>query len=387
MNNNPYRREALSSRFLNVQPFKNAIIILTVLLSFACRSPKHNNEFKLSDFVIDSISLDVGSYNYDKSIKKVFNHNGMDYLSILDIEKYSFRIYDTDSLQLIFQANNLYKPGKIIDYDIHNFDTIYYLYRKNNVILTDTSGVPIKKYTLNAYSEEFFGDYYLYSSKKYPLAVKDSFLYVFHFPYHIIDTKKKLEQYYSKHLELVICLEDTPAIYDYKGKFPNIYFRDFYNSFNPYRTFANSSEIFSYEISDSIYVYRNDSLIKKTIKSNYYNKRKAFDFSKIHNFNYIKKYRVENPNYEQLIFDRYTNRLYRICKHATNYKNSDGTLNIPGDENWSIVVTDEAFNETKEIVFESEYSRSNIFVTQSGVLVQKKTYTDENKITFIRYIF
>ncbi len=382
-----YKREALTSRFLNIQPLKNTIIILIVLLSFTCKSPKHNIEFKQSDFAVDTILLDAGSYNYSKSIKKIFSQNGKDFLSVLDVEKGSFQIYETDSLQLIFHTNNLYNPERIIDYDIHNFDTIYYLYKENHVILTDTSAVPIKKYIVNAYSEEFFDDYYLYSSQKYPVTVKDSFLYVFHFPYHLIDTNKKLEQYYSKRLELKICLKDTPAVCEYKGKYPKIYFRNFYNSFNPYRTFTNSAEIFSYEISDSIYVYRNDSLIEKSIRSNYYNKRKAFDFSKIHDFNYIKKYRVENPNYEQLIFDRYTNRLYRICKHATNYKKNDGTLNIPGDENWSIVVTDEAFNEIKEIVFESEYSRSSILVTQSGVLIQKKTNTDENKINFIRYIF
>jgi len=359
------------------------IYVYILSLLFSCNKSQNNNEILYKQFIKDSIRLDIDNRIYNNSIKKTFNIKQNYYLSLLDKGNSTLYIYNVKTFSLIYIKKNILNCEKIIDYDIHNFDTIYVLKNKNLLELTDTSFIPHKQYYVNDTSVEFNNKYELSCSIDRPLMIKGKYAYIFHYPTTILNTKEKIYNYLTKKLELKINIADNAKIVSYSGFFPKIYKKNTFNSYNPYRIFNDNYEIFSFNICDTVFLVNNKSKITKVVASNYYTKRDIFDFSKVTNFNYVKKYFVENPNYEQLLYDKYRKQYYRICKHRLNYENKDGSVNIPGDENWSLIVTDSNFHIQNEILFNSNYSRRDILITIDGVLIKNN---NEDKTTKL-YIF
>lgn len=364
---------------------KILIPFFLLILLFSCNKSQNNNEILYNQFVKDSITLDIDNQLYVSSIKKTFNIKQNNFLSVLDNKNNALYIYDAKTFNLIFIKENILNCEKIIDYDIHNFDTIYLLKNNNLLELTDSSFIPNKQHYINETSIEFSDKYELFCSIDRPLIIKGEYAYIFHYPTTVLNTKEKIFNYFTKKLELKINIDDNVKIDSYSGFFPQIYKNNIYYSYNPYRVFNDNYEIFSFNICDTVFLVNDKSKITKVVSSNYYTKRDVFDFAKINDFNYIKKYFVENPNYEQLLYDKYRKQYYRICKHSLNYENKDGSINIPGDERWSLIVTDSNFNIKNEVLFNSNFSRHDILITIDGVLIKNNTENENTKTKL--YIF
>lgn len=344
-----------------------------VIWLFSCTGKK-NIISSYDKYIIGNAILETDS-TLLRNTSKLFTYNSIMYISVLNKNANLFEVFDLKTFEKLISKEVFFSD--IIDYDIHNFDTIYLLRKKNIITLSDTSFNSIKDFKINSNSKYYKNNYHLFAAFSSPFVVKNDIAYVIHLTTLPIMSKNEFQESQKNKNEIHILLKDSMRIIGYAGNMPNDYQKKLFNDKIPFRTFKNNIKIYSFCYSDSVRLSNNQTF---ELKSNYFDIKSEFNFELRAELNETMRFHVENPAYNLLLYDKYKNQYYRVCKHSINYENRDGTINFIDDSPWSLIVADSNFNIKKEILFPPSYSRHDIFVTPAGVLVKKfNSYKYENK--------
>lgn len=141
------------------------------------------------------------------------------------------------------------------------------------------------------------------------------------------------------------------------------------------RCFDGEKFIYSFFFDDEIVISSIDhkTLIKKKVKSKFINKIELLDdFGNI-TFNDM----CENPNYGNLLFDKYRNVYYRIAYPETEVSREVNGLELMqyGRKKFSIIIMDHDFNIIGETLFpDYTYNSTLMFIREEGLYISDSHY-------------
>lgn len=322
----------------------------------------------------------------------LFYNKGVTWLYNLDLEQ----------KKLVFK--NVAKPSETQEIDlgkflgshaiesytninVHQWDSVFILSSEDQIVYLLNSGgeilQEIKCYPIDSISSV---NYSVIAIHNVPVLYHDQRVYLIK-PYTDIalNTPENRRNYFSRPSQLVCSATDSTTYST--GSFPEAYRNgDFYYDFYPSRCINNNGEmVYSFGADHNLYVYKNDSVRAGVheCKSKYVNSFNTFAQDKIDDLAYQREYRIKEPRYVKLIYDKYRNVYYRIVKHPAEFLNKEGTIVKASEVNWSIMIINQNFEVIKEIEFDAkEYSSAWIYPVPEGVYISQNfdRGIKENKI-------
>jgi len=215
----------------------------------------------------------------------------------------------------------------------------------------------------------------VFAKKLYlPIAYSDIF----------ITNTESIRDYFARKTGVSFSLDESISNIELFGGFPLSYQKGlFYNDFYSKLTkFPNDNIACSYSCDDSIYLYNQSQNEKKA----YFLGKKSKDvfmpyaLNELRNGNYKRRYIIEEPRYLQLIFDPFTNLVYRVYKHKSDYL-VDGKVIENRDIPWTLLVSDLDFTRITEYEFpDGDYTPIGMIPTADGLFIQKYEQENEKEI-------
>lgn len=289
------------------------------------------------------------------------------------------------SFKINLNKNQYLSP--IYGYYIQNFDSIFLLKTRKNVIsLIDTSLKVKKKWEITDS---------IYNTKEYELnATKVNNIIYSNGKIYVTNNKfSDVDNFFDSHSEIILDLSsEKPIINNNTGAYPEVYLK--HNYYHLVGTMVSKiikddcKIVFSFPVDHNIYIYNSEGIIdKKMCKSIYIDSFPIFDQSKFSDNYYTSKYTCQLPTYFSIKYDSYRKLYYRIVLHSLKYKNEDGTLNKFISKKWSIIILNKDFKILNEIIMpENKYNFADFLITPEGILISNNNpmnpSLDENKLTF-----
>lgn len=269
--------------------------------------------------------------------------------------------------------------SKILDFCPLSRDSIFLLTDANCILLTNIEGGLQKTWFLGELKGKYIGAH----STEFPFVVENGMAYFYQFPDITTDTKENLDLYFNTNRETIYSLSmDSVVSNDFGGYPPELKINDRYVAW-PNRIFGHDNYlVYSFQHSDSIIVVDQTKGLSKSyrVSSNYFHENSLFDIKKVYDYNYINRYDAENSRFGTMVYDKFRRQYYRVLQHAISYYNTDNTNNRSIDKPFSILVFDESFQKTKEVIFppkKCDFRR--IVPTPEGVLIGDYSSFVENK--------
>ncbi|HAG16862.1 MAG TPA: hypothetical protein DCG69_10155 [Bacteroidales bacterium] len=198
----------------------------------------------------------------------------------------------------------------------------------------------------------------------------------------IIKDIGSIVDYFSRKSGLSFRIDQGNFRSELVGEFPlayqkGLFYNDFYSKFVK---FPDESIANSFSCDDSIYLYH------QTKKSTYFMGSKnaapfkPYPLTELRNGNYKRQYTVEEPRYLQLIYDPFTDLVYRVYKHKSDYL-VDGKVINDRDIPWSLLVSTTDFSTIEEYEFrDGKYSPIGMMPTADGLFILKFEQNNEKEI-------
>lgn len=152
------------------------------------------------------------------------------------------------------------------------------------------------------------------------------------------------------------------------------------------RCFDGRRFVYAFYYDEDIYVVSPDhqSTRRVKVKSKYIDKVKL-----LNDYELTEKEMCENPNYGNLIYDKYRNVYYRIAYPETEIEKNVRTMELLmyGRKKFSIIILDQDFNAIGETLFpEYQYNSAVMFIREEGLYISTShpmspDYSDD-KLTF-----
>jgi len=152
------------------------------------------------------------------------------------------------------------------------------------------------------------------------------------------------------------------------------------------RCFDGRRFVYAFYYDEDIYVVSPDhqSTRRVKVKSKYIDKVKL-----LNDYELTEKEMCENPNYGNLIYDKYRNVYYRIAYPETEIEKNVRTMELLmyGRKKFSIIILDQDFNTIGETLFpEYQYNSAVMFIREEGLYISTShpmspDYSDD-KLTF-----
>lgn len=152
------------------------------------------------------------------------------------------------------------------------------------------------------------------------------------------------------------------------------------------RCFNGNKFIYSFFYEEDIFITSIDHNIVKrvNVKSNYIDR-----VVMPNDYNGTLKSMCENPNYGNLLYDKYRNVYYRVCYLKTEIDNRENYMELWdfGRKIFSIIILDKNFNIIGETVFpEYTYNPNLMYIDEKGLYISenhyKNTNYDDDKLIF-----
>lgn len=100
------------------------------------------------------------------------------------------------------------------------------------------------------------------------------------------------------------------------------------------------------------------------------------------NFAFLKRYIIEEPRYDKILYNKFYNLYFRIYIHRINFYNEDGYLNEFEDKPFSLIVFDENLNFLNEFIFDQKkYLYYHCFTKDDKIYLLNR----ENKPNSVTY--
>lgn len=352
-----------------------SLFSITVLI-FVSGCIQKNHKFKDNFIFIDSLSL------HHKVLEKIpftsYNFAFYDKDPILSFIKDNQIIgYDFNSDSVKFEVSLVQLDSMLIkDHLFHNKDSIFICSlhkrtRELHILLMSKNGEINKSWSYSQISEKF-RDAYFYIDSKYlhPMVFLNNKLY-FQASYRF---KPGTSIRSEVPIEMILDLSNNSSsnIGDLSPEYKK---GDFYgNHQNEYsRTFNKNNElVFSFPVSDQLYVYNKSGELIKTVccKSEYFDKIEPMKKDKYFDLSAIIDANIYNAQYNEIIYDRYNDRYYRIALHKLNKYTDNGKVNNWNKRKWSLITLDSDFNVINEVLMPVNKFSKHIIVIKQGLLMR-----------------
>ena len=317
------------------------------------------NNFK---YIIDSSSTYLYSYSWKDKAVFIGDLNAIG--TKFDLSFLNNEIEFSQGTDLIFKSRS---EAILLCSDERKLVLINLANKKYEILSYDTLIAG------NTFPLSYWNSSMLFSEKLYlPIAYSDIF----------IKNKESIYNYFSRKTGVAVSIQDGISAVELFGNFPLSYQNgDFYNDFYSKLTeLPNNGVAYSFSCDDSIYIYNKNQKEARFFGSGSKKGFKPFSLTELRNGNYKRKYTIEEPRYLQLIYDPYTNLVYRVYKHKSDYL-VEGKVVKSSDISWSLLVSDLNFSKITEYEFvDGNYSPIGMVPTDAGLFILKYKQENEQEI-------
>lgn len=352
------------------------LIIFGGLLIFSsCAEPKDHGVKKINEY-----SIKIPG-NIDLSKKEIFSNAHV--VSLSDTTWFYFYNHVNDTLYMIDIKNNDvtkkfgfrykdygFKAKDMIECRIHNQNSVsFFSYKDQKIAFTDLLKNKNSVHILNMKNylqpnEEVFS----YGSKKYILqANKLHFIKIY--TDILLDSADAFKKYFSRTQNIVFNFNKDTSKTSYL-KFPERYRNGkYYGELEYYMAPYNDKMLYSFSLSDSLFIFREDSLVKKVYAGSNQNPVfNPFPMEKLKDKAMSKKYMLCEPRYDRLIIDSLNNCIYRVYKHR--HENCEKILPRPEEIKFSLIKLNSNYTKVGEYKVDSLlYTSSIIHPMKEGLLL------------------
>ncbi|MDD2324262.1 MAG: DUF4221 family protein [Bacteroidales bacterium] len=353
---------------------KKLYYIVILLLFFGCTN--ENNDFYSHFIQEDSCEL---KYDILKDVSYHLYHYEAD--SILSFHKdHKLIAMDLKTGKVVFNLRLPEQKGFTYrDHLYHNQDSIFVCSIINDnmyILLMDQKGEVYNKWNLSSQAQIITDGYFFIDARySHPMVLIKDKLYVLG-SYHLkkgnpISQQVPIEIALDLQNGTVKQIGDIPIEYK-KGEF-------FGNHQNEYSRIINekSEMVFSFPSCHNLFVYDTNGFSLKTIncQSQYIERFEPIntDLSAI-----IDAY-TYNAQYSDLVYDKYHKLYYRVVLHKLNKYDKNNNKNDFNKRNWSIIVLDEDFNITTELMMPVGQFWKRLFFTKQGLILKSIENNHANK--------
>jgi hypothetical protein len=308
------------------------------------------------------------------------NGDGVEYLTFQNPNQNEIYFYDINNEQLEFKispsvegANGV---GFFTGYYIHNLDSIYVTNSgMNEIALINRNAIVKDKIQYEKTEDGIQLTAFCATSGFYkPMMVINNKMYILSEP----------NRWAEKNPVCVTIDMDSKNVYALPftyPRFPNTDNKMKRSGIETFfsRCFNGEQFVYSFHFDEYIYVASIDhaSIKKMQIKSKYIKMVKTLDDYG----NLTPESICENPNYGNLIYDKYRNVYYRICYPQTEIEKGikGSELYIYGRKNFSIIILDDKFNIIGETLFpDYTYNSKVLFILKDGLYISNSHYLNPN---------
>ena len=354
-----------------------AVISLFCLLSCVDKKVQTKESFNLvaSDKQL-SFALDPNTKTFILALFPFTDETGKEYLTFQNQDQNEILFYDMNSRKLEFKVKPAYEGpngvGQVLGYYVHTIDSIFLtLVGVCNIALIDKNA---KLKDNISYEKSSDGtkltQHYATSSTYCPIAMIDKEMYI------MSGCNRWLEK---DPISAVINMEDKTI-----HAFP-YYYPSFLGADNKAkragieehlsRCFDGKHFVYSFHFDETIYIASqdHDSIKEVKVKSKYIDKVRLLDDYG----NLTITDACENPNYGNLLFDKYRNVYYRIAYPETEIEKEVKGMELLqyGRKNFSIIILDKNFNIIGETLFpDYTYNSTVMFVREDGLYISDSHY-------------
>ena len=354
-----------------------AVISLFCLLSCVDKKVQTKESYNLvaSDKQL-SFALDPNTKTFILALFLFTDETGKEYLTFQNQDQNEILFYDMNSRKLEFKVKPAYEGpngvGQVLGYYVHTIDSIFLTISGTNEIVLVNRNAEIKDKINYERAEDgtLLTDFCSISSVYQPIIMIDKEMYI------MSGCNRWLEK---DPISAVINLEDKTihALPYYYPSFPGADNKAKRAGIEEHlsRCFDGKHFVYSFYFDETIYIASqdHDSIKEVKVKSKYIDKVRLLD--DYGNLTFTDA--CENPNYGNLLFDKYRNVYYRIAYPETEIEKEVKGLELLqyGRKNFSIIILDKNFNIIGETLFpDYTYNSTVMFVREDGLYISDSHY-------------
>ena len=354
-----------------------AVISLFCLLSCVDKKVQTKESYNLvaSDKQL-SFALDPNTKTFILALFPFTDETGKEYLTFQNQDQNEILFYDMNSRKLEFKVKPAYEGpngvGQVLGYYVHTIDSIFLTISGTNEIVLVNRNAEIKDKINYERAEDgtLLTDFCSISSVYQPIIMIDKEMYI------MSGCNRWLEK---DPVAAVINLEDKTihALPYYYPSFPGADNKAKRAGIEEHlsRCFDGKHFVYSFYFDETIYIASqdHDSIKEVKVKSKYIDKVRLLDDYG----NLTITDACENPNYGNLLFDKYRNVYYRIAYPETEIEKEVKGMELLqyGRKNFSIIILDKNFNIIGETLFpDYTYNSTVMFVREDGLYISDSHY-------------
>lgn len=355
---------------------------LIILFSLLFCSKKSVNISENSNFIIDS--LDVSD------IRQVQESSNNQELIILRKKTPSFLIYNVNNQNTIsnrsFTLWNDSLYDKKYNFYFHSYDSIFLIPESTNELyLLNLKSGSLKSvfYSLSNFD---FNDNFTFSASFCPIRKVGNNIYVQTIRTDIsVRTDSERELYYRTKPDMAISIQkpfETKLTAQWPEEFNGkMNYRDYY-IYSALNTHTKDLVYGFRSVGKLLKLNEENKISKKNITSRYHSDPKIYPNDSVGNFAFLKRYIIEEPRYDKILYNKFYNLYFRIYIHRINFYNEDGYLNEFEDKPFSLIVFDENLNFLNEFIFDQKkYLYYHCFTKDDKIYLLNR----ENKPNSVTY--
>lgn len=367
------------------------LFCLAIISIYACQ-PKISEENQSSNAellsVIDSIHIDLDSLTAKNwHLIQNYKHSNSDYLVFHDVissDPDYIIFFDLQKRKTAFKIKLEGKGpngiGKLNGFYVHSLDSIFVLSSYSySLFLTDTTGTIKNRYKL--IKSEINDDSAMpFVQTKAPMFIKNDTLYIPAIP----DTEPFFTNYEKSNL--LIALNLKTSVFKYKIRFPDVYKPNYWIYDHTMSSFAynpNANKfVVSYPIDPKVYVYSQDSIQRKEVRSDFINN--DISLSPLPKYTEDREelltFQFSTDKFEAVYYDPYRNLYYRVCRKKYDERSIKKMINGESGKPplSTIIVFNEKFEKLGEQTFENGiYSLYHFVITEKGIMLRKNGKSED----------
>lgn len=363
---------------------KISLYMLVVCITiFSCKT-NTSDSYNYRNYIQASDSITL-PFNSSQFTCDVFSESGKSYLFFSTKKLDTFAVYDISSRDLTLHV--IRTKASISDYKPVSLDTLLLVTNNNKIIKYSLKDNKYKYYSFN-YAPQHLGKNYTIASRKlfYSLEKSDTNYYIYALPSQQ-SSKYKNPRYYEN-FDLVFDLSSQViSVKQAIGKYPEYLKDNSYNNIAPYRSIGDSNEVlYSFRTDDSILVYKNGNYDFRYMGSSSFNMPEKTDEKNMTYFE-KRKYEIENDSYLSIQYDKFRKKYYRVMAKAVSFENEDGSTNDFFNKSWVIIISDDQFNNLREITFPPKLYNPYLYIVEGGILIFKQNRDDKKKFYYGLFTF
>lgn len=377
------------------------ILPLTLLILFlvSCKEKQPSiTELKMIKISIDSITeMNTSSFLQNVRIKDIDNQL---ILYWVDYEKSTIELYNQTNGEkrlLALDSSVVQAIFKKIDYQLLDAEQVgFYSWRHKKFFIQNINTGQTIKYNLDSCLAKGNNHIIPTSISIIPFIYHDNTVaFLCTYDDIVVNNPEAVRKYAARNHTILFYLNDYDACnYFTFGQFPTNYKAGNMYGNEHYQACINSSGqyVFSYAANDSLFVYDAEGCFigKYEAKSNYSKPFVKYDYDKVSDLSYKRKYTMSNHAYDKVIYDEFRNLYYRFYKKKVSYINEDGKIIKPDAIPWTIIILNDEFEKLYEVEIDDKYSIWSFITTKQGIYIGRSFEDDFNNkelsLTLIQFV-